>query len=312
MQSFKTFLEGSNPTPFNKGRIITATPVHGGHAKPTEESTIIDKTPMHGGHSKPSRKKIKEERENSYPLDIHGNQHVEDFSHRNFNSHIGPDLSSVHRKLDMSWSEFNRLPQSHSLKRYAENSYDTNNELIRHITGGYSSMKANPYDTPYVEREKAKKRAAHQEHVRSLDDSFNHPSATLKHDLHVFHGTNKFNPGEEARKGGGRITLPSYTSTSIHPKIALQFSGRGIGHSSHIIHLHMKKNQRGHYLGSNSHFDNEKEFLLPRNQTIQIHPTPTIVHNGEGNKIHIWHGHVVDQPTKRPDDVHKDQLKFDF
>jgi hypothetical protein len=54
--------------------------------------------------------------------------------------------------------------------------------------------------------------------------------------------------------------------------------------------------------------------MLPRNSTIQIHPTPTVVHHDSGAKTHIWHGHIVGeaQPAPRPDNHNKDQMSFNF
>lgn len=307
MQSFKKFLEEAK---FNKGTIITAEPVHGGHSKPPQPK-LIDKSPVHGGHSKPPQK-IKEEHENRYDLDSEGNEHIRDFTRRNYNDHIGSDTFDVHHTINPSYEHFHKNPHAPSLKKYSKSSWETNKELLNKASGKPSIFAHGHYDTASEKEYKNENAQIHDEHVKSLDASFHHPNAVLPHDLHVFHGTNKFNPGEEAKKGSGRITLPTYTSTSIDPKIAHDFAGTS--DDSHIIHLHLKKGQRAHYLGSHSNFDNEKEVMLPRNSTIQIHPKPTVTHNGDGTKTHIWHGQLVGhaQPAPREQEHDKDQMKFNF
>lgn len=302
MQSFKKFLEEAK---FNKGTIITAEPVHGGHSRPSKPK-IITVEPVHGGHSRPPQK-IKEENYDNFlrpkydHLDDDGNQHASNFFHKNHNDHIGADIDVVHSALNSSEEDFHSLPHSSALKEYSSGSWDTNHELLKKATGKRSSFEPNDFDSEQDKKNKKWKSDLHNRHIDSLDASFHHPSAVLKQDVHVFHGTNKFNPGEEAKKGGGSITLPSYISTSIAPRIASGFAGRyGDGH---IIHIHLKKGQRAKYLGTNSAFDHEKEMLLPRNSTIQIHPTPTVVHHGDGAKTHIWHGHIVSETQPAP---HKD------
>ena len=310
MQSFKNFLEEAS---FNKGTIITAEPVHGNHAKPPQQPKLIDKRPVHGAHSKPPQK-IKEEHENHYDLDSDGNEHVKDFTRRNYNDHIGSDEYEVHHAINHSYEDFHKNPHAPSLHKYTRASWETNKELLNKATGQPSlpSFTPNKYDSESDKNYKLEKAQIHDEHVKSLDASFHHPNAVLKNDLHVFHGTNKFNPGEEAKKGSGRITLPTYTSTSINARTAHDFAGTS--DDSHIIHIHLKKGQRAHYLGSHSFYDNEKEVLLPRNTTLQIHPTPTVTHNGDGTKTHIWHSHLVGeaQPAPRPETHDKDQMKFNF
>lgn len=308
MQGFKKFLEEAK---FNKGTIITAEPVHGKHSKPPRQASLIDKDPVHGKHSKPTQK-IKEEHENHYDLDKDGNEHIRDFTRRNYNDHLGSDTFDVHHALNLTREQFHENEHAPSLHKYSRASWETNKELINKATGKPSLHAPGQYDTESDKKYKEENAQIHDEHVKSLDASFHHPNAVLKHDLHVFHGTNRFNPGEEARKGSGRITLPTYTSTSIDPRIAADFAGTS--DDSHIIHIHLKKGQRAHYLGSHSHYDNEKEVLLPRNSTIQIHPTPTVTHNGDGTKTHIWHGHLVGeaQPAPRKQEHDKDQLKFNF
>jgi hypothetical protein len=318
MKSFKKFLEEAN---FNKGTIIDVDPVHGGHSKPpkhNKKGTIIDVDPVHGGHSKPPKKKIDEsQHENFYPIDSEGNEHINDVKSRNWNEHLGDNVKEVHAKINKSYDDFNKNPHHSALRNYSGGSWETNHELINKATGGRSLFQPSRYDTEADKESKKRRSEMHDDHVNNLDASFHHPDAVLKHDLHVFHGTNKFNPGEKAREGGGRITIPSYLSTSIDPKVALDFSGSG--GDAHILHIHLKKGQKANYIGSHSSYDYEREALLPRNSTIKVNPIPTVTHNGYRAKIHIWHGHIEEEhPTSRKDDAErkddtdKNQLKFNF
>lgn len=120
--------------------------------------------------------------------------------------------------------------------------------------------------------------------IPKLDKALNRH--TLNRDVHVWHGVG-FNPDHEASKSSSRtIQLPGYTSTSISPHVAKRFGG------GHIIHIHLKKGDAGHYLGSRSRNSNEYEHLLPRNTKLKIHPTPTVFHDSLG-KRHIWHAEIV-------------------
>ena len=284
--------------------IVSADPVHGAHSRPSREPNVIDVDPVHGKHSNPSRK-IKEE------LDQDGNEHLDDFLKRNPNPHIANTTRDVHYKLDHSKEEFEKNPHHKSIKKYSEFSFGTNKELINKATGQSSLHKILPHHSNYESAQKSKSAQAHEDHVKSLDASFNHPNATLKHDVHVYHGTNKWHPGEAARVGGGKINMPTYTSTSINPTIAHDFAH---GSNSHILHIHLKKGQKAHYIGSHSHYDTEQEMMLPRNKTLHVHPTPTIVHDGAGGKTHIWHAHIADEEHKprRRDGKDNKQMEFNF
>jgi hypothetical protein len=81
----------------------------------------------------------------------------------------------------------------------------------------------------------------------------------------------------------------------------------------HVLKIHLKPDDKGVYLGSNSSFDNEKEMLLPRKTVLKIHKTPEVYHDHEPHKewdndkqdyvktgttkkkVFIWHAHVVHQ-----------------
>ena len=283
-------------------QFIDAQPVHGKHSKePVSVDGVILVNPMHGKHSRPpsenkGQKKIDEEYKNQYSLSPEGHEHHIDFGNKNYNDHLGEHVSDVHKKIDLPRESYHQNPHHSALTNYSVSSYETNNALINNAAGRSNKWDHSKYDSEEDRVRKTNRKKRFEEHVKNLDDSFNHPHATLQHDLHVFHGTSRFNPGAEAAKNGGRITLPAFTSTSINAKNALDFAGAGDSNNAHVIHIHLKKGQKAHYLGSNSEVPEEQEALLPRNTTLRIHPKPTILHAGSGgNLTHVWHGYVEDK-----------------
>lgn len=278
-------------------QFIDALPVHGKHSKePVSVDGVILVAPMHGKHSRPPKEeKVNEEYKNQYSLSPEGHEHHIDFGNKNYNDHLGEHVGDVHKVLDLPSHKYTENPHHPALSNYSVSSYELNGGLINNAAGRSNKWDHTSYDSPEVKETKNRRKKRFEEQVRNLDDSFNHPHAVLKHDLHVFHGTSRFNPGAEAAKNGGRITLPAFTSTSINARNALDFADAGQSHNSHVIHIHMKKGQRAHYLGSNSAVPEEQEALLPRNTTLRIHPTPTILHSGSAGKLtHVWHGFVED------------------
>jgi hypothetical protein len=75
---------------------------------------------------------------------------------------------------------------------------------------------------------------------------------------------------------------------------------------SHILHIHVKPEHKGLYLGKHTMYEGEHEFLLPRNTILQIHKKPTVytkksVFRDETGKVvghhvhrtHMWHADIV-------------------
>ena len=289
----KDFIEESK-----KRGVILAQPVHGKHSKePVSHNGVILVDPVHGKHSRPTSEdkghKVNEAYQNQYSKSPEGHEHFIDFGNKNYNDHLGEHVADVHKKLDLPSHKYEENPHHAALSRYSVSSYHLNNGLINRAAGRSNVWDHAKYDTAEEKQSKNKRKERFENDVKDLDNSFKHPHARLQHDLHVFHGTTRFNPGEEAAKNGGKITLPGYTSTSINASNALDFAEAGQSHNSHVIHIHLKKGQKAHYLGSNSAVPEEQEALLPRNTTLRVHPKPTILHSGTKGKLtHIWHGHI--------------------
>lgn len=230
--------------------IIKAMPTHGGHSK-DKKPIIIKAMPTHGGHSK----KIEEKASDLIS---------EPWMHKNDNDHIAPNTLGV----------INHMQEQHDITKHkhvaAINKYTSHSRNINgHLIKGKEP------------------KPIHHKLDKVLNDH------EIHHDLHVYHGTNEFNPGHEASKHPQRkIQLPGYTSTTLHKKTAEQFSGTGHDKrngKSHIIHIHLKKGQKGAYIGHNTKWDdNEYEHLLPRNTVLKIKKKPTILKDN----THVWHATV--------------------
>jgi hypothetical protein len=98
----------------------------------------------------------------------------------------------------------------------------------------------------------------------------------LQHDTHVYSGLSNFDPSDHFRKGKGTIHLPAFTSTSLHPSVALNFAPHdpetGI---SHIIHFHLPTGyKKGLYIDGRSHVRGEREMLLDKGQTWKLKEPP--------------------------------------
>jgi hypothetical protein len=179
------------------------------------------------------------------------------------------------------------------IRRYTEDSSHLNSNLWNSFMKGQDPERyINDHDT------------------HELDDALN--SNKLPDRLTVYSGV-KMNPGLYAgRNSYNRIYLPGYTSTSIDPGVAYNFSQGirrgtesdaqyGDGSSDrHILRIHLPKDHPGEYVGSRSHFDSESEFLLPRQTSLQLMPDPTVTKYSNPYRgrlstfhIHVWDAHPV-------------------
>jgi hypothetical protein len=253
------------------------------------EPISIPVVPTHGGHSCPKPEK-KIEEGNMPPTKV-----AHDWIIDHDNNHLGKNMLEVHRKLDTPAGDWNKQPNSEHTYRYSNYSYDLNEHLIQK----HKAEKDPFYNSSPSMTKK------HETVIKGIDKHLK--SSKLTHDLHVYHGTVGFNPDKLAAQHPQRkIKSHAFMSTSVNKNLAHQFAG-GTGLSdnnknkaftnieaerangAHILHIHLKPGQHGKYLGSNSKHHDEKEFLLPRNTTLKVHPDPTVLHDG----TKIWHSHVV-------------------
>jgi hypothetical protein len=195
----------------------------------------------------------------------------------NDNHHIGETHNQVHAHMVAS----DRSPgtdDTKHVKKYSDESAHLNKQLYR------GALRGEKVDT-------TKHIAGHD--VKGLDKALSRNK--LGHDLHVHSGLG-FNIGEHAAKHAeGHFHLPAYTSTSLSKHTAMEFAEPDENNESHILHLHLKKGQKGKYIAAHSHAPEEREFVVPRGTTVKVHPKPDEHYTDDGQKIHVWHAHVVDK-----------------
>jgi hypothetical protein len=199
--------------------------------------------------------------------------------------------------LDKKYPISNIRDHSDAVEMYTTYSRHVNRTLLKHYEAGYD-------DPPKVD----------EHNIHKLDQAIGHNK--LKHDLHVYSGVG-FHPGEKCEMcHKGNLHLPAYTSTSICKKTATVFSHAIEGTTdkynhepvNHVLHIHLKKGQKGLYVGKHSNYDqNEYEYILPRHTTLKVHPKPSVVpeggHAGNDYKTYIWHAHVI--PSELNDSTSK-------
>lgn len=294
----KTFLQylkslaglgGQKPTPRYRGTAVVVD-THGSHAKDRPQTykgtpAVVD---THGDHSSSDKKPLKKVDENAAPASREVNFY--EWNNENDNSHLGETSSHVHQKLT-GLQPHNDFSAGHrkAIKKYTEESSALNRSLLTHyVAGTHPGDKIGEHSIPH------------------LDEAVKHHR--LNHDLHVYSGVG-FHPGRKAAMDPeNKIHLPAYTSTSINKKTAVVFSKplseHGDARANHVLHIHLKKGQKGLYVGEHSAVGNEHEYLLPRNTTLKVHPVPTILPRGSHfsnmEPVHVWHAHVVPNEPADP------------
>ena len=208
-------------------------------------------------------------------------EHHEYTSHKwvdhNDNQHLGHDDNEISEKLKEKTKKFDSPEQKEAVRGYTIGSSDVNSALIEHHKDPTS---------PIWNR--------HHDNIKHLDIATNHP---IGHHVSLYSGLG-FNPGQHI-VGENHIHLPAYTSMTHNKHVAKTFAQRKSynfpNRDSHILHLHMRPEDKGIHIPHVSEYDTEHETILPRRTTIKIHPEPEIYHDSEGRKVHIWHAHIHHQ-----------------
>lgn len=231
------------------------------------------------------RKKGLNEKEEHKPDEDWFYSHGENAS---WGSHPQEQSDELHK------SENNENLEHHS-RAYANHSADLNKSLLEHALRGRAHPKTHVNDD-------------HSFDIAALDKEVS--KNKLTHDLHTYSGVG-FHPGKLASEHKDRhITLPAYTSTSISKDIASQFAdtagwsqklqdetGNGTPKDKHILHFHLKAGQKGKYIGSNSNYPEEHEYLLPRNTKVKIAEHPRMVKRRD-KTYHVWDAHPVNPESE--------------
>jgi hypothetical protein len=228
------------------------------------------------------------------------------------NDHIAKgDSDNVHDALSNHYSD---NPHSEHVDYYSNESYPINMALYMHHDEGGDPKQLPDEDINDI---------SHDD-IKGLDKALK-VNKTPK-PMTVFSGVG-FNPGQMAAKHPkGNLYMPSYTSTSISPSVASQFAKplttgseqdgynpdadkAKDGADHHMLRINLPKGHSGSYIADSSYHPEEKEFLLPRQQTMQINPKPEVhefEHNGVTHRMHIWD--ATPNPTKLPKPIKEETV----
>ena len=288
---------------FNPGTAVYVQ--HGSHSQePVKESTRLSFKQLIEGKTKGNPYKnfiedknyLQARRNTIAPLD-------------NANDHIAKGGSDeVHDILDKHY-DLSKNPHSEHFDNYSDSSYAINASLFHHHNEGGAPNELPDEDINDI---------SHDD-ITGLDKALNHKKTPKP--MTVFSGVG-FNPGMMAAQHPKKqLYMPSYTSTSIDPNVAADFarplpkgnSGEDMkkydpsdknGADHHVLRINLPKGHPGSYIAGSSYHPDEKEFLLPRQQTMKINPKPEVQefeHNGITHRMHIWD--ATPQPTKLPKPV---------
>ena len=296
--------------------------------KDVVEPILIPVAPCHGKHSKPNNKEeVKEGTHPESPIN-HPLSDKDAWHRQNDNHHLGKTFDDVDSTLENHNKDYSSHPSFRHVHQYTRESYSINSHLLEKASDGKSALQKSVEQTKKLSNEPSNSdydRAFYKDShnmfkkkLRDTNEKIKHIDGFLKdqklpHDLHVYHGTEGFDPGKLASKHPKRlIKSAAYMSTSIKKHIAAGFAGSttgtpdGVGgftsangynnKNKHILHIHLKKGQRAAYLGSHSNFHEEHEALLPRNTTLKVHHEPTVLVDG----TKVWHATVHNQRTSNP------------
>lgn len=200
----------------------------------------------------------------------------EKWLNHNQNSHIDRYSSGISRKLADHVKSNHNLNHNeiHHIKNYSSGSRELNHHLI------------------YAHKNKENVDSYHHQTIHHLDTA---TKRHIDHNMHLYSGLG-FNPHNMKNKNG-RVHLPAYTSLSHSKHTADGFAADSAwrhGGDRHILHLQVKKKDKGLHVSHLSNYHDEHETILPRNTKIKIHKKPTTYHH-YGVKVHVWHAHIVHQ-----------------
>lgn len=225
----------------------------------------IPDEPVHFKHVS----KLKEETEKKKP--------VNGWIEHNQNKHLGAKSHDISKQLTHHLKTHHDLntDEYYHAQKYTDTSRDLNRELINS-----HKDKKEPH------------RYWHQT-VHHLDSATKRP---IGHHVHLYSGLG-FDPHSIKNKNG-HVHLPAYTSLTHDKRKAHSFAHdhyHGDEIHQHILHVHMKKKDKGLHVSHFSHYPEEHETILPRNTKIKIHKKPSIYHEWGGRKVHVWHAHIIHQ-----------------
>ncbi len=180
------------------------------------------------------------------------------------------------------------------LTHYTSNSYNLNNELIRHHRMGVPHPEYIKSHLDYDDED-----FAPEIHVPTLDKLIH--SHKLPDNMTVYSGLH-FHPNEHR---GKIAVVPSFMSTSVSPHVAKDFGKDWRMYANYdnehlvknILRLHLPKGHPGLYTDNGSLFPGQGEIILPRGMRYQIGHRPT--HIVEGNFDSHFHNYSNPEGKKQ-------------
>lgn len=201
----------------------------------------------------------------------------------------GAGVEGKHEELTKHYSGFTP-DHKKAIKDYTRSSFNLNSSLLSEHKG--FDHKGNPHDPEDHKR--------YMPQVKKLD------SAMKKHktpsDMHVYTGLG-YSPAQYKPEGHNgtdpiKVHHPAFTSTSLSLSNAKVFAEPAEHHENdamrdhnHIMKIHVPKGHHGAYVDHVSAQGDEREFMLPRNTKLKVHPVPEH-HVDGGVKYAIWHAHI--------------------
>ena len=200
---------------------------------------------------------------------------------------INENIDKLGKELEKHY-RFSHKKDLDAIRDYTYTSYPVNSHLHRKTT-----WKLRPLEKDH-------------ELVKPMDEALNRHKTPKE--LTVYSGVRR-SPEHAIKHAGdekhGVLTKTSnYTSASLDPNTAAQFTdhdtkskynekfGNFVGH---MLKIHVPKGHPGAYVDHHSSHKGEKEFILPHNTRMHIHPNPEY-DKETGNMI--WNAHVLPHKGK--------------
>lgn len=210
------------------------------------------------------------------------------------NGYVNPNYTQEQAKHARLLSEHVHEDHPHYheiLDHYTSNSYNLNNELIKHYRAG---TKPPEHIKSHLDVDDPEENYS-DIHLHSFDKLIQ--AHKLPTNITVYSGLH-FHPNEHR---GKIAVVPSYMSASLSPHVAKDFGKEWEMHHhdehgykevqvKNILRLHLPKGHSALYADNGSHFPGQGEIILPRNMRYQLGQKPT--HIIQGNFANHFHGRL--------------------
>lgn len=240
--------------------------------KEKKKAFVVTAQPVHGAHTKPKKAFTV----TAQP--VHGKHSIKE-----------------EQKSEGHWSfeEENRTGLPDTLQsHYAHDKLDSDEK--KHLKE-YSTSSAG-LSSYLIDKHKGDSITNHNYDEKANVISRIHDRHKLPEAIKTYHGTS-FDPREA---GDSDVNFPTAISSSLNKHVARNFSkavtNKKTGdYERHIITFHMPKGSGGYYLGKNSQYDEEKEFLMKPGTTFRKVKEPESYKGYDGRDTIIHHYAPVEE-----------------